>query len=187
MRKGLDKVAALAPILAASLGVAGLVSRFAIDAKVVEIMIAVGAVVVAAVAGVFSKYIARATKTLPHQPRIFISYSHNEKAKARKLRDVLMEQGAKVWFDENELQPGSDFASSISAAIENSNAMVILASNKVGAHVGAELRAALDRNVPVVALMATETPPEFLKDKNVQILKFGTDLHAVATAALAAR
>ena len=158
-----------------------------LNVKSSEIVIASIAAATAALAGLSSVYIARAAKSLPRTRRIFISYSRGEKDRARELRDVLERHGAKVWFDENELQPGSDLKSSIAAAIESSNTVVAVVSNSIGTHLYAELKAALDRHVPVFAIFTDDAPQSDLlrSDKNVTILEQGQSLEQVASTVLA--
>ena len=176
-------------VTAALLGVAFSIGKLAIDIGGFELAISFGAVVAAALAGAASMYIARATKTLSREPRIFISYSRDNKQVASELRDALAKQGAKVWFDVNDLQPGSDFASSIESAIESSNTVVAVVSNKIGTHLTTELRAAMDRHVPVLALVSNvETAPEYLKDSSsIRILTPSADMDKIATEVLQAR
>lgn len=150
-----------------------------------EVLIAVSSVVVAVITGALSVYIARFTKALPRQRRIFLSYSHEEHERARKLKAALEEKGAKVWFDEYSLQPGDDIQSSIKAAIESSNTMIAVVSSRIGAGTAAELDAAVERHVPVIVVLpeGNEAPESITSKGKIQIMREG-DFAEIATAAL---
>lgn len=185
----LERTMSGASLSAAIVGAVTAFSHLAIDVKGGDLIIAMSTVFAAAIVGALSVYVARIAKALPKTQRIFISYSYEEKDRARKLRDVLQGHGAKVWFDENALQPGSDLRSSIAAAIESSNTVVALVSSRVGDHLSAELRAAMDRHVPVYAVFTGDKPPSDMisEGKNIRVLRPDDSLEQVASTVLAAR
>jgi hypothetical protein len=59
---------------------------------------------------------------------VFMSYSHGDKAVAQKVVDALKKGGFDVWDPETEIFPGDDFGREISAALNRSDAMVVLLS-----------------------------------------------------------
>lgn len=178
-----------AGLLATIFGAVSAFSHLAIDVKGSDLAIALAAMTAAATAGTLSVYIARIAKAVPRTQRIFISYSYDEKDRARTLSKLLQERGAKVWFDENALQPGSDLQSSIGAAIESSNTVVALVSGKIGTHLTAELRAALDRHVPVFAVLSSGAEPSDIptRDETIRFLEGKDSLQSVANAVLMER
>lgn len=115
-------------------------------------------VALSAAAGIYSMYISRILKRASHKKRVFISYSHDKKDKARELRGLLLKQGAVVWLDENILRPGDDLDAAINSAIESSNAVVAIVSATIGEHTKKELKAATEKNVPVFMVTDNQTP-----------------------------
>lgn len=62
------------------------------------------------------------------QPRIFLSYAHEDKPVAYKLVDALRHQGADVWVDEEQLAVGDSLIARIEAAIRGSDLFLVLVS-----------------------------------------------------------
>lgn len=60
--------------------------------------------------------------------RLFLSYSHVDRARAEELRDRLTAGGAQVWFDLGSLRVGQDFPVEITRAIRASEGLVLLLS-----------------------------------------------------------
>jgi len=66
------------------------------------------------------------------KPRIFISYSHRDKAFARRLAADLRDQGVLVWIDEDGLQVGDSLPRTIAEAINASQFVgVVLSTHSV--------------------------------------------------------
>lgn len=85
--------------------------------------------------------------------RLFISYSHRDRASVEDLYLRLVDINAVPWMDSKDLVPGQDWEREINRAIRESAAVIIcLSSSWVAArgYVHAELKAALDemRRVP---------------------------------------
>lgn len=59
---------------------------------------------------------------------VFLSYAQADESLARQLAEALREQGLSVWVDEENLQPGAEWASAIQSAIERSKNVVVLLS-----------------------------------------------------------
>ena len=108
-RKLLEFVTSWASGIAAFIGAVAAISTIAFQSKASELAISFVTVGIALAAGAGSMYIARATKSLSRQQRVFLSYSKEDKETAKELRDALTSQGAKVWFDESELEPERTF------------------------------------------------------------------------------
>jgi hypothetical protein len=62
------------------------------------------------------------------QPRIFLSYAHEDKPVAHNLVDALRRQGADVWVDEEQLAVGDSIIARIEAAIRGSDLFLVLVS-----------------------------------------------------------
>src|SRR5215813_11010057 len=58
--------------------------------------------------------------------RVFISHSSKDTPVARQLARRLSEAGLKVWFPEDEILPGDNWAKKVGQALEESNLMVVL-------------------------------------------------------------
>ena len=59
------------------------------------------------------------------RPTAFLSYSRVDQAKARALAEVLEAGGIEVWWD-TLIEGGAAFSKSIAAALEKSNAVIVL-------------------------------------------------------------
>ena len=96
--------------------------------------------------------------------KIFISHNKADKASARALAVLLVEQGVDVWFDEWELCPGDSIVGGIEEGLSNAGVFVLLwskaaeASNWVGTEVRAFLRRRVDDDgLKIVPLMVDGT------------------------------
>lgn len=58
----------------------------------------------------------------------FISYSHADKAFARRLHDALQGQGIRCWLDEHEMLPGDDIYDQVARAIRLWDKILLCAS-----------------------------------------------------------
>jgi len=58
----------------------------------------------------------------------FISYSHADKAFAKRLYDVLQKKGIRCWLDEHQLLPGDDFYQELDRAIRLWDKMLLCCS-----------------------------------------------------------
>jgi hypothetical protein len=58
--------------------------------------------------------------------QVFISHSSKDKPIARQLAHRLSEAGLKVWFPEDEILPGDNWAKKVGQALEESDLMVVL-------------------------------------------------------------
>jgi hypothetical protein len=65
---------------------------------------------------------------VPRPTQIFLSHASSETPFARQLAQKLTRAGLNVWFDETELPTGDNWAKAIGAALDKSNAMVVLLS-----------------------------------------------------------
>jgi hypothetical protein len=65
-------------------------------------------------------------------PKIFLSYSHHDKAVARRVARQLRAHGVGVWMDETELRLGTALTNALSAHIEESDVVVVVASKAFG-------------------------------------------------------
>lgn len=61
-------------------------------------------------------------------PRVFLSHSHLDKRVARRLLRRLSAHGIRAWLDERELRVGTTLTSSIRSQIENSDALLVIAT-----------------------------------------------------------
>jgi hypothetical protein len=87
---------------------------------------------------------------------IFLSYSRKDTAIMQQVRDDLRARGLAVWTDEN-LKPGTpSWKRAIEAAIEDSDAMVVILSpdSKKSPWVGSEIDYAMAYNVHIIPALA---------------------------------
>lgn len=122
--------------------------------------------------------------------KVFVSHNKADKASARALAVLLVEQGADVWFDEWEIAPGQSIVGGIEAGISDCNIFAIFWSEAAQKSnwVGAELRAFLRRRIDdaglrIVPLMADKTPlPALVADYRGFDLSSGVTLDEVVAA-----
>ena len=89
----------------------------------------------------------------------FISYGRaDSKAFATKLYARLLEQGLKVWFDQNDIPLGVDFQNQIDDGIEKAhNFLFIIAPHSINSpYCGKEIELALKRNKRIIPLLHVE-------------------------------
>jgi hypothetical protein len=60
--------------------------------------------------------------------RVFISHAETDREVMRQLVSALAEAGHDVWYDEDEVFPGGNFAAQVGKAIESCQAMVVVLS-----------------------------------------------------------
>jgi hypothetical protein len=60
--------------------------------------------------------------------RVFLSYARADQQQARKIADHLREAGYRVWDPEQEILPGSDWASQLTKALNSAEAVVVFIS-----------------------------------------------------------
>lgn len=58
--------------------------------------------------------------------KVFISYSRQDEALARKIVASLEEAGLSAWYDKREIMPGDNWAEKIAKGLKESDAMVVL-------------------------------------------------------------
>jgi CHASE2 domain-containing sensor protein len=89
----------------------------------------------------------------------FISYGRaDSKAFATKLYARLLEQGLKVWFDQNDIPLGVDYQKQIDDGLEKShNFLFIIAPHSINSpYCGLEIELALRRNKRIIPLLHVE-------------------------------
>lgn len=81
--------------------------------------------------------------------KVFISHNKADKASARALAVLLVEQGVDVWFDEWDIRPGESIVGGIEEGLADANVFVLLWSKSASASnwVGTEVRAFVRRRV----------------------------------------
>jgi len=58
--------------------------------------------------------------------KVFISYDHTDRALARKVAETLKQDGLEVWYQEDEIYPGDNWAAKTAEGLEAANAMVVV-------------------------------------------------------------
>ncbi|MDE0692531.1 MAG: toll/interleukin-1 receptor domain-containing protein [Gammaproteobacteria bacterium] len=68
-------------------------------------------------------------------PNVFISHARADEELVRRIRDHLTASGLSVWTDEDDLEPGSQWAESVDEAIGRSrNVLFLLSDHANGSH-----------------------------------------------------
>ncbi|MFP4099722.1 TIR domain-containing protein [Coleofasciculus sp.] len=89
----------------------------------------------------------------------FISYGRaDSKAFATKLYQRLIQEGLKIWFDQNDIPLGVDFQSQIDDGLEKSDSFLfIIAPHSVNSpYCGKEIELAIKRNKRIIPLLHVE-------------------------------
>lgn len=118
---------------------------------------------------------------------MFISHNSADKATARALATLLVEQGQNVWFDEWEIRPGESIVGGIEEGLQTATAFVLLwseaanSSNWVSAEVRAILRRRIDHHgLLIIPLMLDSSPlPTLIAEYRGFDLSGGATLDAV--------
>ena len=63
-----------------------------------------------------------------NKPKIFLSYSHNDRDKARQIANELRKANLDIWFDEYEIKVGESLIEKIRQAMGKSNYVVMIIS-----------------------------------------------------------
>src|SRR5690349_21202645 len=58
-------------------------------------------------------------------PKIFISYSRNDRVAVQQLASLLSGAGFQVWIDYLELAPGEDWAESLNRAVHDASSIIV--------------------------------------------------------------
>ena len=85
---------------------------------------------------------------LTQQLRIFLLYARSDEDAVRSLYRSLVKTGANVWFDQETLRPGQDWAYEIRKAIHRSDLVIACLSkqfNRQGGYRHEELRIAVKK------------------------------------------
>jgi cellulose biosynthesis protein BcsQ len=77
---------------------------------------------------------ARATARLPASKqqrafRVFISYNSADRSIAAEIEDILRNRGLDTFFDQRSIRAGDQFETVITEALEQANALIVIASN----------------------------------------------------------
>jgi hypothetical protein len=148
-------VAALVSLLAA-----GVTLAMQLGASYQLLIVAI-AVALAFSVGVFSARLARAARRIPHAPRVFLSYSHDDAGVADRIAALLRGEGARVWMASEQLKPGQDLLSSIARAISQSSSFVAILTPRSSKWIDKEIVLAQQEGVPIIPVLfdQAQLPP----------------------------
>lgn len=91
--------------------------------------------------------------------KVFLSYNHPDRSRARALANGLNQEGFDVWSDEF-IQPGDSIASVIGSAIDDADAFVVLVGKEAARSQWSllELGGAIASGIPVTVDRDAESP-----------------------------
>lgn len=122
---------------------------------------------------------------------LFLSYSRGNLLVVRALAAELRRLGHRTWMDLENLRPGERWRDAIERALADCSAMVYCISrlSVASAWTSVELRAALDRGIPVIPLMvdavAMDELPAELRALQMVMLGDGSDAASAAACDIA--
>eukprot|EP00741_Cyanophora_paradoxa_P005787 tig00000113_g5608.t2 len=88
----------------------------------------------------------------PVQPRVFISYAHNDANAVRPIKEALKAKGVSCWFDTDQLELGMRWVDEVARAVAHCTHLIFFASAKSVAsqYCGEELMFAYDERKSIV-------------------------------------
>jgi predicted nucleotide-binding protein len=108
---------------------------------------------------------------------VFISSASQDASAAKEIATALRKDGVTVWLDEEQIQPGAEFASEIEKSLNSSKAAVILVSDEslrsqwANYEVGLALGRAGRTDFPIIPVLmkgvSIESLPAPLKGRRV--------------------
>ncbi len=63
-------------------------------------------------------------------PKIFLSYSHEDREWVREFAEALEERGLPLWYDEKELKAGDNIADAVESALRESEAVIFVLNDQ---------------------------------------------------------
>lgn len=121
------------------------------------------------------QFLDESRKQPPNQTfNVFISYSRSDSDFARKLNDNLQIQGMITWFDQENIDTGTDFQQEIYKGIENSENFLFIPNSVLSPYAKGEIEYAAKLNKRFVVILYREVPPSSLHPMvaNVQWIDF---------------
>jgi hypothetical protein len=96
---------------------------------------------------------------MPHDA--FISYASEDLAVARAIKEALAAGGLSTWMAPDDIPPGQSFAASLSNAIHESRALVLVFSANANRseHVAREVERAVHRGIPIFPVRIEKVDP----------------------------
>ena len=87
--------------------------------------------------------------------RVFLSYSHADRAFASRLSSALVERGLEVWIDEKGIHGGARWSTSVQEGLDRCDALVLVVSpsSMASSNVEDEWQYVLDKGKPVVPVL----------------------------------
>lgn len=97
-------------------------------------------------------------------PRVFITYSHDDKQWVRRFADALKKLHVSVWFDEWEVEPGDSLPASMEKGLRESDAIVAVLSPEYfrRPYVFFELGAALGMRKRLIPIVPPKTEAQMI-------------------------
>jgi hypothetical protein len=96
-------------------------------------------------------------------PHIFVSYSRNDAAFARRLTDSLQQIGSDVWIDVADIRSGEDWSDAIQQALDQCDVMLLVISPEAmeSVNVASEWKYYLDEGKTVIPVLLRESRIHF--------------------------
>ena len=93
-----------------------------------------------------------------NEPKVFISYSHDDAEWVHKFAEALRKQHIQVWLDDWEIKPGDPIATATEAGLRSSDAIVsvLTESNVRRPKVAFEFGAALGMGKPLIPIIPAD-------------------------------
>lgn len=115
------------------------------------------------VIGLASPWIAKRIRRFPSAPRVFLSYSRPDESSAYEIYSRLQQEGAKVWLDQEEIEPGQNWQLALDEAISDSDSMIVLVSGSSSSWLPDEVDRAKVSDVRIIPVLLEEAQiPEHL-------------------------
>ena len=136
-------------------------------------------IVIAALAGLFSRQIAELINKFVTTKRIFVSYSHQFQETVKEIVDQIRHERRKIWIDIDRIKPGQVIQNEIYYAMEETDILLIFITDKESYWTGEEVNLAIMKGKRIIPVI---TDPEFLPSnlRRYKCIKMTDDIHQTA-------
>lgn len=155
-RNPISTVAGILSILGVLVSATVILKMVADELKVTELSLSALSVGVGLGVGLLSNYIVGLARKIRRAPRVFLSYSHGTGVLAKNVAQALRSQGARVWLDVEQIEPGADITTAVRRALEETDTFIALVSRESSPNFEFECDLARKGGVRILPVLAEQ-------------------------------